>query len=167
MEKFNRDFGVPTVGADGATTYVFPSSQKAVVTSIVQAGEFVGALAAGPVGDKLGRRGAFFGAIFFLTLGTILQLIVAGSVPLLGTGRAFVGIGVGFLANSTPLYLSEISTAAIRGAVSNLLIVCSVDVSANDSNCSLGRRIVAAPSCHRTGESGRKTIQTHSSEQFA
>jgi hypothetical protein len=41
MEKFNRDFGVPTVGANGVTTYVFPSSQKAVVTSIVQAGEFV------------------------------------------------------------------------------------------------------------------------------
>jgi SP family sugar:H+ symporter-like MFS transporter len=116
MDKFNKDFGQPVI-ENGVTKYVFPSSQKAVVTSIIQAGEFCGALLAGPVGDRTGRRGAFFGAIIFLTLGTVLQLIVAGSVPLLGVGRALVGIGVGFLANTTPLYLSEISTVAIRGAV--------------------------------------------------
>lgn len=116
MTKFKEDYGVPLI-VDGKATVDITSAQRSVVTSIVQAGEFCGALLAGPFGDWYGRRGAFFGAIFFLCLGTILQLIVAGNLPLLGTGRALVGVGVGFLANSTPLYLSEISTAAIRGAV--------------------------------------------------
>jgi SP family sugar:H+ symporter-like MFS transporter len=72
---------------------------------------------AGPVGDSIGRRGAFFGAIFFLTIGTLLQLSIAGNLALLGIGRALLGVGVGMLANATPLYLSEVSNTAIRGAV--------------------------------------------------
>lgn len=117
MEQFKRDYGVLQTDQDGKQAYVFPSDLQSVVTSIVQAGEFCGALLAGPLGDWVGRRGCFFGAIFMLTLGAILQLIVAGNVPLLGTGRAILGVGVGMLANCTPLYLSEISTVAIRGAV--------------------------------------------------
>lgn len=116
MDKFQRDYGHKEI-VNGVSTYVFPSNIKAVVTSIVQAGEFCGALLAGPIGDWAGRRGCFFAATFMLTLGAVLQLIIAGSVPLLGTGRAILGVGVGMLANCTPLYLSEISTVAIRGVV--------------------------------------------------
>lgn len=116
MDKFKQDFGQLEM-VDGRQEYVFPSNIKSAVTSIVQAGELIGALIAGPMGDWVGRRGVFFGAAFMLTLGAVLQLIVAGSVPLLGLGRGILGMGVGMLANCTPLYLSEISTVAIRGVV--------------------------------------------------
>lgn len=117
MKKFKEDYGHPITLPDGTQTIDITSGARAGVTSAIQAGEFFGALFAGPIGDLFGRRGAFFMAISFLTLGTILQLIIAGNLPLLGLGRGFVGMGVGAIANCCPLYLSEISTAAIRGAV--------------------------------------------------
>ncbi|UZJ52765.1 hypothetical protein CBS101457_002085 [Exobasidium rhododendri] len=117
MDKFKQDFGQSIRQPDGTFITDITSSQRSIVTSIIQAGEFCGALFAGPIGDWFGRRGAFFGAIFFLTVGTILQLVVAGNLALVGVGRALLGIGVGMIANATPLYLSEISTTAIRGAV--------------------------------------------------
>lgn len=113
MDKFKEDYGQRN--ADGV--FEFPSAQRSYSTSIVQAGEFVGALCAGFVGDWFGRRGTFHAAVFCLTLGTLLQVVVAGSIGLLTGGRAVLGMGVGLLANSTPLYLSEISTVAIRGVV--------------------------------------------------
>ena len=76
------------------------------MTSIVQAGEFFGALLAGSIIDFSGRKGGFLAAAAFVTLGVILQLVVAGSVPLLGVGRAILGMGVGIISNAVPLYLS-------------------------------------------------------------
>jgi len=113
MPRFLRDFGVQ--GPDGV--YFYPSNEKSYSTSIVQAGEFAGALVAGPVGDFLGRRGTFHAASLCLIIGALLQIIVVGSVGLLTGGRAILGMGIGLLANTTPLYLSEISTVAIRGVV--------------------------------------------------
>lgn len=78
------------------------------LTSIVQAGEFFGALLAGTIIDFSGRKGGFLAAAAFVTLGVILQLAVAGSVPLLGVGRAVLGMGVGIISNAVPLYLSYV-----------------------------------------------------------
>lgn len=84
-------------------------------TSIIQAGEFVGALTAGPVGDYGGRRLGFLVATALVVLGATLQIIVTGSVPLLTVGRFVLGCGVGVISNVVPLYLSEISpTGALR-----------------------------------------------------
>lgn len=74
----------------------------------MQAGEVVGALVAGPIGDWAGRKGGISAACFLVTLGVILQMIVAGSVPLLATGRAVLGMGIGCISNAVPLYLSEV-----------------------------------------------------------
>lgn len=112
MKTFVRDYGVETNGV-----YAITTSDESLLTSIVQAGEFCGALLAGPIGDWGGRRAGFFTACFFVTLGVVLQLIVRGSVPLLGVGRAVLGLGVGITSNVVPLYLSEIPPSQIRGAV--------------------------------------------------
>lgn len=117
MDKFKQDFGNDHVQADGSIERNISSSQESVLTSIVQAGEVVGSLLAGPIGDWGGRKAGFLFACAFVTVGVILQLIIAGSVPLLGTGRAVLGVGVGIISNATPLYLSEIPPTAIRGAV--------------------------------------------------
>lgn len=111
MDRFKRDFGTEV----SPGTFEFASDLRSLTTSMIQAGQFVGALCAGPIGDWAGRRGAFFAAIFLVILGAVLQMIVAGSVPLLTVGRVVLGAGVGVIANCTPLYLSEISTVGIRG----------------------------------------------------
>ncbi|PWZ00804.1 general substrate transporter [Testicularia cyperi] len=113
MDKFKLDYG--TRDAEG--NYDISSSDKSLLASIVQAGEVVGSLIAAPLGDYVGRRGGFFGACALITIGVILQLIVAGSIPLLTLGRAVLGAGVGVISNCTPLYLSEVAPTAIRGAV--------------------------------------------------
>lgn len=123
MKTFVRDYGVETNGVYAITTsdeslvrpfiltcYALSNGSNALrppyiqLTSIVQAGEFCGALLAGPIGDWGGRRAGFFTACFFVTLGVVLQLIVRGSVPLLGVGRAVLGLGVGITSNVVPLY---------------------------------------------------------------
>ncbi|KAL1699970.1 general substrate transporter [Schizophyllum commune] len=113
MEKFKHDFGERQ--SDG--TYDITSTIRSVTTSIVQAGEVVGALFAGPIGDWGGRRAGILAACMLVTLGVVLQMIVAGNVPLLGVGRAVLGMGIGVISNSVPLYLSEIPPVAIRGSV--------------------------------------------------
>ncbi|KAL1738874.1 general substrate transporter, partial [Schizophyllum fasciatum] len=113
MDKFKHDFGERQ--ADG--TYDITSTIRSVTTSIVQAGEVVGALFAGPIGDWGGRRAGILAACMLVTLGVVLQMIVAGNVPLLGVGRAVLGMGIGVISNSVPLYLSEIPPVAIRGSV--------------------------------------------------
>ncbi|KAK7449812.1 hypothetical protein VKT23_013288 [Stygiomarasmius scandens] len=113
MDKFDRDFGEQQ--ADGS--YTISSSDKSLFTSIVQAGEVVGSLFAGPIGDYLGRKGALAAACMLVTIGVILQMIVAGSHVLLIVGRLVLGMGVGVISNAVPLYLSEIPPTEIRGAV--------------------------------------------------
>jgi MFS family permease len=59
---------------------------------LLQAGCFFGALAAAPLGDKLGRRIALaLGAISFI-VGSIMQFASAGSKPLMFVGRVLGGI---------------------------------------------------------------------------
>ncbi|KAF5390512.1 hypothetical protein D9757_005203 [Collybiopsis confluens] len=86
-------------------------------TSIVQAGEVVGSLFAGPIGDWGGRRLGMQTACLLVTMGVIIQISVAGSIPALTVGRAVLGMGIGCISNSVPLYLSEIPPAAIRGSI--------------------------------------------------
>nr|UOP56969.1 putative sugar transport protein [Thecaphora frezii] len=113
MDKFKRDYGKQN--ADGV--WIIPSTDQSLYASIIQAGEVIGALVAGPVGDFSGRRGGLGLASALLILGIILQLIVAGSKPLLTVGRLVLGTGVGIISNATPLYLSEVAPTAIRGPI--------------------------------------------------
>lgn len=113
QNKFLFDFGQER--ADG--TYDLSSTDQSLVASIVQAGEFFGALAASFIGDFLGRRGSLQVAVGIVTIGAVLQMILVGSIPLLVVGRFVLGAGVGVVSNCVPLYLSEIPPAALRGAV--------------------------------------------------
>jgi MFS family permease len=113
MDKFKLDFGEPN--AQGV--YDVSATNQSLFSSIIQAGEFVGSLSAAFVGDFLGRRGSLQTAVVISSVGAILQIIVAGSVPLLVVGRLVLGIGIGIVSNCAPLYLSEIPHASVRGSV--------------------------------------------------
>lgn len=88
MKRFLRDFGTYHPETD---SYKLPSADESLFASIVQAGEFVGSLSASFIGDYLGRKGALRTAAVIVGLGTILQLIVTGSIPLLVVGRLVLG----------------------------------------------------------------------------
>ncbi|KAK0526676.1 hypothetical protein OC834_004712 [Tilletia horrida] len=113
MQRFLRDFG--SLQPDGR--FDVSSSQRSLLASIVQAGEVVGSVAAAPLGDWAGRRGVYFGACAQVALGAIIQLVTTSSIGVLTGGRFVLGIGIGLISNSTPLYLSELAPTPIRGVV--------------------------------------------------
>ncbi|CAG8973176.1 hypothetical protein HYALB_00008768 [Hymenoscyphus albidus] len=92
---------------------------NANIVSCYQAGAFFGALGAYAAAFSLGRaRGlALFSAIFVLGSGLMLGANRERGLALMYVGRALAGIGVGGCSNIAPIYISEISPPAIRGAL--------------------------------------------------
>ncbi|PWN43259.1 general substrate transporter [Ceraceosorus guamensis] len=114
MRKFKEDFGTVI---DDMGTIDITSSQRSLLASIVQAGEFCGALASAPIGDFAGRKGGFISAGSLVALGTVLQMVHTGSIPLMTVGRLVLGAGVGVISATTSPYLSEIAPVSLRGPV--------------------------------------------------
>jgi sugar porter (SP) family MFS transporter len=104
----------------------FSPSLLAVLSSIIQAGELVGSIASGWVGFYFGRKGGLLSASLIAIVGVILQAAAPNPGALIA-GRVILGIAVGLLSNSVPLYLSEITPKQIRGIVvgSWQLILCT------------------------------------------
>ncbi|TYJ52670.1 hypothetical protein B9479_006719 [Cryptococcus floricola] len=109
---FVRQFGQ----LNSAGEYELSSGNQSLWVSIIQVGEIVGSLAAGPIGDYSGRKGGIASAITLLAIGVVLQMILVGSSALLTVGRLIAGAGIGIISNAAPLFLSEIPPMEIRGA---------------------------------------------------
>lgn len=92
------------------------TSESSLIVSILSAGTFLGALAAAPMGDYLGRRWGLIASNVVFDLGVILQTAATAN-PLLIAGRFFAGFGVGLISALIPLYQSETSPKWIRGTI--------------------------------------------------
>jgi len=79
-------------------------------------GSVIGAIIAGPVSNKIGRRDAIFFACLWWLLGTALQTACNG-IPMLICGRFINGICVGITSSQVPVYLAEISKKETRGSI--------------------------------------------------
>jgi MFS family permease len=81
---------------EGPDATVLTVWKKSLITSILSAGTFFGALIAGDLADWFGRRTTIIlGCLIFL-IGVILQTASAG-LGLLVAGRVVAGLGVGFV----------------------------------------------------------------------
>lgn len=87
------------------------------VVSVFQAGAYFGALLFYPVGEILGRKVGLIASGFLLTFGAAISLIANGDRGLgaIYAGRVLTGLGIGGCSGLAPIYVSEISPAAIRG----------------------------------------------------
>ena len=85
-----------------------------VVTSWVTLGALFGALAAGALADRIGRKRTVLIAGAMFTLGSLVQALAPGTVILVA-GRLIVGAGVGVAAVAAPLYAAELAPTALRG----------------------------------------------------
>ncbi|KAK9474058.1 uncharacterized protein V1510DRAFT_413500 [Dipodascopsis tothii] len=94
----------------------FSSGKSSLITSILSAGTFVGAITAPYLSDTIGRRiGMLIGCGIFC-VGITVQ--TAGmSIATLCVGRVIAGLGVGVISSIVPLYQSEAAPTWIRGAV--------------------------------------------------
>lgn len=94
----------------------FSASETSLITSILSAGTFCGAILAPLASDTIGRRLGLLVACAIFSVGAILQT-AATTQSLLIAGRVIAGAGVGVLSAIVPLYQSETTPKWIRGAV--------------------------------------------------
>ncbi|KAF9558302.1 sugar transporter [Agrocybe pediades] len=113
MPDFVRRFGQ----VDGNGNFFLSSSRQSIITSLLSAGTFVGALAQAFTSDRFGRRRSIliWSAIF--TIGVAIQTGTEFSVVQLTIGRFVAGLGVGALSCIVPLYNAETAPKALRGTL--------------------------------------------------
>jgi MFS family permease len=128
---------------------MYTTQQKSLITSILSAGTFVGALSAGYFCDKFGRRFTIVAGGSIYMAGVAMQT-AAQSVDLLVAGRAIAGLGVGIVNSAVVLYTSEITAKKTRGKVMScyqwaitigLLISAGVNQGTKDLHSSAAYRI--------------------------
>ncbi|KAK2749561.1 hypothetical protein FQN55_003261 [Onygenales sp. PD_40] len=100
----------------GSDKFSLPASQKSLITSILSAGTFFGAIIAGDLADFIGRRTTIIAGCVVFNVGVILQT-ASTSLGLLVAGRLIAGFGVGFVSAIIILYMSEIAPRKVRGAI--------------------------------------------------
>jgi MFS family permease len=106
----------PTPTNDRHRKLIFLSSQ---ITASMSAGSFIGALCAGFIADKWGRRYALMGAAIVWIIGAAIQCS-AQNVGHLIAGRIVSGLSVGVTSSQVCVYLAELAPGRIRGRIVGL-----------------------------------------------
>lgn len=105
---------IEVIEGPGATTLT--SSHNSLIVSILSAGTFFGAIMAGDIADRIGRRPTIIVGCIVYIIGCVLQAASHG-LGLLVAGRLVAGFGVGFVSAIIILYMSEICPRKVRGAL--------------------------------------------------
>jgi len=112
---FGYDQGVISGALTGIkTAFALSPFLVEVVTSWVTLGALVGALVAGELTDRLGRRRSVLIAAALFIFGAGIQAYAPVTVVLV-CGRFIIGLGVGVASVAAPLYSAELAPAAWRG----------------------------------------------------
>ncbi|MGD9527771.1 MFS transporter [Pseudonocardia sp.] len=120
-------FGYDTGIISGALLFIQPEFDltalaQGVVVSSLFAGAMVGAASSGYLTDRWGRRPMMgVGSVVFIA--SSLLGAVAGSATTLTASRVVLGLAVGVMCMTVPVYLSEIAPARRRGALGVLFQV--------------------------------------------
>ena len=111
-------------------------TEYALLATMFCAGGLIGALVAGPLQDRIGRKKALLIVDVVFLMSAVLSYLYAmgwlvpvdkiGGYIIFWTGRFLVGIACGAATAIVPTYLGEISPPLIRGAIgtSNQLTIC-------------------------------------------
>ncbi|WP_243725623.1 sugar porter family MFS transporter [Actinomadura rubrisoli] len=112
-------FGFDTGVISGALLFIrtdfgLNSFEQSSLVSVLVLGAMVGAMGAGRIADRIGRRKilGLEGAVFLI--GTLIAVLSNGYVALL-LARLVLGLAVGASSATVPIYLSEISPKEVRG----------------------------------------------------
>jgi sugar porter (SP) family MFS transporter len=104
------------------------AGQKGWANSCALVGCLIGALIAGALSDKFGRKRLLIGAAALFTL-TSIGNGLAPTFPIFVTWRILGGVAIGLASNLSPMYIAEISPAAMRGrfvSINQLTIVIGI-----------------------------------------
>jgi sugar porter (SP) family MFS transporter len=127
-------FGFDTGVVSGALLFIkqdfggLSSFLQGAVVSGLLLGAMLGAVAAGRMADSLGRRPTIMIAALTFVVGIVLVL-VSPDVWVLIAGRFVIGLGIGVVSMTVPLYISEVAPPSHRGAlvsINQLMIVTGI-----------------------------------------
>lgn len=112
---FGFDEGV-IAGAEASLIQTFPMSPfvQGFMTAAVPLGALVGAVFAGRISDRYGRRKVLLVAAIIFFVGSLLAA-AAQSVVELTVARLMLGVAIGVAGMVAPLYLSETADSRRRG----------------------------------------------------
>ncbi|ORY79726.1 general substrate transporter [Leucosporidium creatinivorum] len=92
-------------------------AQKGAIVACFQVGALLGSLGVGFASDRLGRRRTIFlGSLFGILGGAIM--CGAAHIAMLVIGRILLGVCVGLVTGTAPVYASEIAKVEERGRIS-------------------------------------------------
>ncbi|KAJ4139721.1 hypothetical protein NW768_001064 [Fusarium equiseti] len=108
---------IDQVEGRGATA--LSESNQSLIVSILSCGTFFGALIAGDLADRMGRKWTVIMGCAIYCIGVVIQMITGHGDPLacIVVGRLIAGLGVGFESAIVILYMSEICPKSVRGAL--------------------------------------------------
>ncbi|KAH8172118.1 sugar transporter domain-containing protein [Sarocladium implicatum] len=112
MQKFKNHYG-DHIDANG--NWALASSFQSVTASAIYIGDLFGALSAGPINERWGRKAVFWIGSICILLGGVAQVADTNHEAVIATGRAVMGLGVGQFTVTTLLYIGEVAPAVIRG----------------------------------------------------
>lgn len=113
MDLFLKRFPIMNAHRSGVTAD-YASLIKGTIVSIYEIGCAIGCISCFFIGDKFGRKRL----ILFFCLVTMVGVIVQTSsfvIAQLAVGRVVTGYGVGGLTATVPVWISECSSAKLRG----------------------------------------------------
>jgi MFS transporter, SP family, galactose:H+ symporter len=114
---FGFDTGVINVALPSLRTeFNFSPSQESLVVTAVLIGAIFGPFLAGFLTDKLGRKKINILASLVFVLGSVVAAM-ATSVDMLIFGRLLLGLAIGIVAATVPLYLAELAPKDKRGTL--------------------------------------------------
>jgi len=117
---FGYDQGVISGALDGIEKeFSVGTILLEVITSWVTLGAMVGALAAGAVADRVGRRRTILLAGVLFVAGSLIEALAPDAYVLV-LGRVVIGFGVGVASVAAPLYAAETAPARFRGRMVSL-----------------------------------------------
>ncbi len=121
-------FGYDTGVISGALLFIredfaLSSTMQGVVAGIALAGATIGAMFAGSLSDRFGRRPVILVVALLFVLGGVISALALSLAHLL-VGRLLIGVAIGVASMLTPLYLAEIAPARIRGSMVSLNQLC-------------------------------------------